>query len=448
MKKYPVLIMAGAMLSCTAFAQLQDRYTISGGVLGAANYSKFRVSNSTGTDDLTFKWGYAAGVFINFPLGNVVSLEAQAQYSRVGSKNEPANVTTLDQELTYLSVPVFAKIHAGRFFAITLGGQADFLLTATDKTLPVEVKNKDDFKSTSIGVTGGLEFFPRDRVTIYGRYMHGLTKIGADNSTAPYFYNQQIQAGLKFKLFGHRVAAIPPPPPPPVVVDSDGDGINDTDDRCPAEAGTAQYNGCPVPDTDGDGIKDDVDKCPNEAGTAQYNGCPVPDTDGDGIKDDMDKCPNEAGTAQFNGCPNPDKDGDGVLDADDKCPALAGVKENKGCPAIPGFRASNVQFVTGSSTLLPGALKELNEIVAYMKQYPEMKLQIDGHTDNVGKPEANQVLSEKRAASVVAALTKKGVSADRLTSAGHGLDSPIADNTTADGRAKNRRVEFSFAQGQ
>ena len=75
-----------------------------------------------------------------------------------------------------------------------------------------------------------------------------------------------------------------------------------------------------------------------------------------------------------------------------------------------------------------------------MKQYPEIKLEINGHTDNVGKADFNQTLSEKRAGSVVSALTKKGIDASRLMSNGYGFDQPIADNNTAAGRAKNRRV--------
>jgi len=73
-----------------------------------------------------------------------------------------------------------------------------------------------------------------------------------------------------------------------------------------------------------------------------------------------------------------------------------------------------------------------------------MKLAIDGHTDNVGKPEKNQVLSDNRAASVKKYLVSKGVDESRLTSAGHGQDQPVADNKTAAGRAKNRRVELKL----
>ena len=86
------------------------------------------------------------------------------------------------------------------------------------------------------------------------------------------------------------------------------------------------FNGCP--DTDGDGIQDSEDACPMEAGLAEFNGCP--DSDGDGVPDKDDACPTEAGPVELNGCP--DRDGDGVADKDDKCPDVAGPAENDGCP--------------------------------------------------------------------------------------------------------------------
>ena len=137
MKKKLLFFAMALVCVSTSFAQMPERYTVSGGVLGAANYSSFRLSDNIPGTDTKFKWGFAPGVYVNFPLGNVISLELQGQYSRLGGKYEKNNVTTLNQELTYLSVPVFFKIHTGKFFAFDLGAQADFLLKAKDKTLPV-----------------------------------------------------------------------------------------------------------------------------------------------------------------------------------------------------------------------------------------------------------------------------------------------------------------------
>lgn len=238
----------------------------------------------------------------------------------------------------------------------------------------------------------------------------------------------------------------PAPPPPP---DADGDGIVDSLDACPQVKGLAQFKGCP--DSDGDGIPDKDDKCPTERGLERYQGCPIPDSDGDGINDEEDKCPKEKGVARYQGCPVPDRDKDGVNDEEDKCPDLPGVASNNGCPEITAavkkrieVAAKNIFFATGSVKLLVKSNKSLDDVAKLMSEDANLKLDIEGHTDNTGKPEKNQTLSENRAKSVYDYLVKKGVDASRLKSAGYGQDKPIADNKTAAGRTKNRRVELKL----
>jgi OmpA-OmpF porin, OOP family len=231
--------------------------------------------------------------------------------------------------------------------------------------------------------------------------------------------------------------------------DADGDGIMDSKDNCKDVIGTAKYNGCPVPDTDGDGVDDENDKCKNQAGTAKYNGCPVPDTDGDGIDDDNDKCKDVAGTAKYNGCPVPDRDNDGVEDDIDKCADEAGTADNNGCPKVADeiiekvkFAAQKIYFDPGKSILLATSNKSLNSVVEILKANPDLMLDIEGHTDNTGVAEKNQVLSQKRAEAVLNFFKGKGISEDRLVATGYGADQPIAGNETADGRKQNRRVEL------
>ena len=447
MKRTLLFSTLALMAVSTTFAQTPDRYTISGGVLGAANYSKFRLADKIPATDAKFKWGYAPGVYVNFPLGNVVSLEAQAQYSRMGTKYETGNTTSYNQELTYLSVPVFFKFNAGRYLAFNVGGQADFLLKATDKTLPVEVDNEAIFEHNSLGLLGGVELFPRGRVTLFGNYVHGLKRLDENASSNPARYNQNIQAGAKFKLFGKRIPGTPPPPPMPVVVDRDGDGVLDVDDKCPDVAGSASMQGCP--DSDGDGITDAEDKCPTVAGIAKYQGCPIPDTDGDGVNDELDKCPTVAGLAKYQGCPIPDTDGDGVNDELDKCPNRAGPANNQGCPVIAkeviekvNYAAKNVFFATGSYKLIGKSFINLDRVVDLLREDESLMIDIDGHTDAQGSDESNQVLSDNRAGAVKTYLVSKGIAETRLKSAGYGESKPVADNSTAAGRAKNRRTEM------
>jgi len=101
-----------------------------------------------------------------------------------------------------------------------------------------------------------------------------------------------------------------------------------------------------------------------------------------------------------------------------------------------------VNFETAKATLKPDAAKVVAEVVRLLKENPGLKLSIEGHTDNVGAQTVNERLSRDRAAAVVDALAAAGIARDRLRSAGHGPDKPIADNGASEGRAKNRRVEL------
>ncbi|MBT8246137.1 MAG: OmpA family protein [Winogradskyella sp.] len=258
-------------------------------------------------------------------------------------------------------------------------------------------------------------------------------------------------------------------------VDTDGDGIYDSEDACPEVAGLEAFNGCP--DSDNDGIEDSKDDCPNEAGLAEFNGCPdadgdgvvdgddkcptvaglkslmgCPDADGDGIADGDDNCPNEIGPSANKGCPYQDKDGDGVLDKDDKCPDVAGTVANNGCPEVTkeiqdtlNEYAKTILFDTGKFLIKNESEKVLADIIAIINKYPEAKFTVEGHTDSVGSEKLNQGLSEARALSVKDYLVAYGVNEFRLSSQGFGESKPIASNKTREGRKQNRRVEISLA---
>lgn len=112
--------------------------------------------------------------------------------------------------------------------------------------------------------------------------------------------------------------------------DGDKDGIADAQDKCPTEFGLKDREGCPLRDKDGDGTEDDKDECPELSGPKERLGCPLPDSDGDGVPDDDDKCPTSVGSPKYEGCP--DTDNDGVLDAADECPEVPGFSKFAGCP--------------------------------------------------------------------------------------------------------------------
>lgn len=228
--------------------------------------------------------------------------------------------------------------------------------------------------------------------------------------------------------------------------DKDGDGITDKDDRCPDVAGTAALRGCP--DADGDGVADLDDKCPGSKAGYKVDaaGCPM-DNDKDGVMNEDDACPDVAGSQALKGCP--DKDNDGVADNEDRCPDVAGTIANKGCPEITKEDekkiteiASKIFFENNSDKLKTASLNQLDELIALLDKYETANLTIVGYTDDKGSDDFNLKLSQKRTESVKTYLMGKGIMESRLTSTGMGETSPIADNKTAAGRARNRRVEL------
>jgi len=287
-----------------------------------------------------------------------------------------------------------------------------------------------------------VNFFDEAHLFILSTY-----RVPVTTETANYHFQHSIGiAGIIGKKKEPKIITPPPPPPP---ADTDGDGITDDKDKCVTVPGVAKYDGCPIPDTDKDGVNDDEDKCPTVPGLARYQGCPVPDTDKDGINDEEDKCPDEPGLARYQGCPVPDRDKDGVNDEDDKCPDVAGDAANGGCPVISketeqkiAYAAKNIFFSSGKAVLLPKSFQPLDEVVLILNAHKELQLAIDGYTDNAGRPESNQLLSQQRADAVKKYLAVKGVDIARLNASGHGQDNPVADNKTTAGRAKNRRVQL------
>jgi len=107
-----------------------------------------------------------------------------------------------------------------------------------------------------------------------------------------------------------------------------------------------------------------------------------------------------------------------------------------------GHIALYINFDTGKSIIKPESKEITGQIVTMMKTNPDLKVSVEGHTDNVGSPGANKTLSEERAKAVVKAITGQGVVVERLSSSGLGQDRPIGDNNTEEGRAMNRRVEL------
>lgn len=151
-------------------------------------------------------------------------------------------------------------------------------------------------------------------------------------------------------------------------------------------------------------------------------------------------------------CSDMDDDGDGVNNCDDKCPgSQAGQTIGPdGCPVPVSIDLKGVNFDFDKSTLRPDAVAILNEAIEILKRYPDLKVEVAGHTDSKGTDAYNQALSERRAKTVYDYLTGNGVDASRLVGPnGYGESRPIAPNTNPDGsdnpegRAQNRRTELN-----
>ncbi len=243
--------------------------------------------------------------------------------------------------------------------------------------------------------------------------------------------------------------------------DADGDGIFDGIDKCPdtPKGWPVDGAGCPK-DSDRDGVPDGADSCPDTPQGARVDakGCPA-DADGDGVFDGLDKCPDtpRGATVDASGCPK-DSDGDGVFDGLDKCPDTPrGTSVDAvGCPPPPPLPKAaplfdeikktlvleGVNFETNSAVLTADSSLILDRVAASLKDWPEVRVEVGGHTDSTGSDAHNLDLSQRRADSVRTHLAGKGVDIARLTSKGYGESQPVDTNNTKQGRAKNRRVEL------
>jgi outer membrane protein OmpA-like peptidoglycan-associated protein len=192
------------------------------------------------------------------------------------------------------------------------------------------------------------------------------------------------------------------------------------------------------------GVPEGSDRCarPQPGGVADARGCAV-DRPPAGVGDSPDHCPGAAG------CPAAaDGDGDGVPDDADRCPS-SGARtpvDSLGCLPLftdrPVFMLRGVTFETGGLGLSAGARSVLDAVAASLVAHPELRVEVAGYTDDAGSPAANLPLSRLRADVVRTYLLSRGVASSRVTSRGFGSAAPIASNTTAAGRAQNRRVEL------
>lgn len=202
-------------------------------------------------------------------------------------------------------------------------------------------------------------------------------------------------------------------------------------------------------DSDEDGVLDKNDKCPNtiKGKSVDVFGCQLKDdADNDGVPDEDDKCQNTpAGIkVDYRGC-EVDSDEDGIADSKDTCPNTSKefMVDGYGCPQTATLK---VNFASGKYKINDQLVNEVQEFALFLKENKGYQVVLFGYTDNLGSEKANKTLSQNRANSVKEALTRYGISETRLTAIGKGVENPIADNATTEGRAKNRRIEVELIQ--
>lgn len=249
--------------------------------------------------------------------------------------------------------------------------------------------------------------------------------------------------------------------PAPVPADDDSDGVLNDADRCPGTATGEAVDGagCAIPsDGDFDGVPDSMDRCPASASgeTVDATGCAIPkDSDFDGVLDSMDRCPATAmGEAvDATGCAvRTETDvagatagagiaagvvGIAATDDDDGCTDCSALLGDGSAPVI----LEGVTFKRGKWELGPEAQRVLDDVAALLLANPSMQLEIAGYTDNTDTQRKSVWLSLTRAEAVKLHLRRKGVAQERLVTRGFGPDNPIASNASAEGRAKNQRIE-------
>ncbi len=453
-----VFTLITALFFCTSIdaqkklTEILDFKKTSFGIKSGANLSKVALNGKiAGVLESNYRRGFVAGAFVTIPIFKMpLSVQHEFLYSSMGADvlselNEKQNL-----RFNYFSMPVLLKYQITKKLTAFAGPQLDAIIYGREDNKYGTFNITKAVNEFDISATWGMEWWLNKHLVVGGRYMHGNNKIYPIGNVSTYNRGFQLTLGLRF----HKAPPLPPPPPPPAPEkDSDGDGLLDSKDKCPTVAGVAKYGGCPVPDTDKDGINDDTDKCPEMAGVAEYEGCPFPDRDKDGVTDNKDLCPDVAGSTKNDGCPIVDRDNDGTLDAKDRCPDEYGPASNEGCPEPKvdvitkkvDAIAKSIYFESNSAKLQVSSFGPLSELAQMLNDNTSYNLSIEGHTDKTGSNKLNMSLSNKRVSSVKDYLVNKGITASRITAIGYGEEQPIADNSTSEGRALNRRVILKFS---
>ena len=373
-------------------------------ITGHPYYVSPMFSYTLADKDRGTKNGYGGVMSIGKRVTDGLNLELSAQYSQLDSKAGGSKAKISGIGVTAMVFPLSTLPNAYGLLNVSYG-------TAEDHPGPVPNYHTTIFDS---GIGYLFPITPRILLRTEARYRmdsHGREQAGIHTGDKSAFYDGVFNVGLLFPLGVAPSAAAPAAEVASVV-----EPVAATDG-----------------DDDGDGVPNSKDKCPNTPAGTKVNadGCPL-DSDGDGVPDDMDECPNTPAGAKVlaNGC---------ALSGDCHKPKAGEAVDANGCAANT-FVLKGVNFDFDSDRLTAEAKEILNQVADTLKASPEIKVEIAGHTDDVGTEAYNLGLSERRANSVKVYLAGRGVDDGRMTAVGYGKTQPLDTADTDEARAKNRRV--------
>lgn len=450
------LVIAGALLARVAGADpVGGHFEITPMVGGTMFDGTAHIEGQSPKDD------YYLGARLGYQLHPLFSLEAAGGYSPTEEDGPPGNSGSFYHASVNGVWTPWGRLHGGPFLFAGLG------------TSQLKASGGSGESHGGYEFGGGWRLWMTDAMAVRLEAREVVHKEESDNR----INHMVMGAGVVFALGGYprdtdgdgvsdRLDLAASTPKGATVdaqgrpKDSDGDGVLDGLDKCAntPKGCTIDKTGCQT-DADGDGVCDGLDKCADtpKGATVDPTGCPG-DSDGDAVWDGLDQCPDtpKGAVVDAKGCPS-DDDNDGVPNGIDQCAGTpAGFKVNaQGCPVevldkeaelmdTGMIRAQNVEFETDKATLLPSSNGTLDVVGQVLKGWPDLKIEIGGHTDNRGNAKKNQKLSQDRAEAVKSYLTQKypELKPGNFTAKGYGSSRPLVPNTGEANMAKNRRVEF------
>ncbi len=436
-------------------------------LISSVSYGQIRIgliggphsANVKETNDIAFweteiepgyssKSGFHIGLLGEIPLSSNFFFQPGLMYMSKGRKyfhknSETASILTdtisnaVTTSVNYIELPLNLtyKLPLGKKvkFVLSAGPYVGFFFNGKEK-YETRVYSTNNFRTrektletgpdegkvnTLDAGINGRAGFELGSLMISGFITQGLTNY----YTAPYdgtFKHQVKGVSLSFWLNrGEKKIVVPPP-----VIQTKRDTIVIVK---PPETKPEPVKPAPS-DRDKDGVPDAEDECPDLKGPVELKGCPIPDTDGDGLNDKDDQCPGDYGPVSNSGCP--------LITAE---PPVQQEVEKK-----VNLAARSIFFKPDSDELTETSKSPLNEVATILTENPTFKMVIEGHSDVSGGRFTNKALSQKRAETVKKYLIQSGVDTSRLTAIGYGSERPIFSNKTAQGRAKNRRVELKI----